>query len=76
MDDGTRKKYCPLIKKECLREQCEWWSDGGARPEYARCIVRDLDSIGFKLFKIQQALEGGARGGARRPDDFGDEDSF
>lgn len=78
MEEGFEKKYCPLLKRACLREQCEWWTGRG---EYARCAVRVIDDNGFKLYKILQALQGGGGGGGRMggggsadfgpdPDDF------
>ncbi|HOC91259.1 MAG TPA: hypothetical protein PKH33_02690 [bacterium] len=79
MSEGTQGKFCPLIKRECLKTRCEWWRGGGE--QYAKCVVMDIDGIGFKLFKIQQLLEGGASGGSgrapaarqRNPDKFNDD---
>ncbi len=64
MSEDQQGKFCPLIKRECLKTRCEWWRGGGE--QYAKCVVMDIDGIGFKLFKIQQLLEGGASPGAMR----------
>lgn len=55
------KKYCPLIRRECLRDRCEWWNNG-QKEEYARCVVADINSLGFKLFRIMQMMEQGTVG--------------
>lgn len=60
MENGAKVKYCPLIRKECARGKCEWWV---GRDPYARCAVASIDDIGFKLFKLQQTLEGRSGGG-------------
>ena len=62
--ENDAKKYCPLIRKECARGKCEWWV--GKEP-YSRCAVASIDDIGFKLFKLQQTLEGRGGGGNSAP---------
>ncbi len=72
MEEGSEKRYCPILKRACLREQCEWWTGRG---EYAKCAVRVLDDNSFKLYKILQALQGGGAptgggGFGKEPDEF------
>ncbi len=58
MDNGF-KKYCPLIKRECLRERCEWWNANN-KEEFSRCAINEISNMGYKLFRIMQMLEQGA----------------
>lgn len=56
----AEKKYCPLLKRECLFEQCEWWAGKG---DYAKCAIKIGDDVSYKLHLILEALKVGASGG-------------
>jgi len=33
---------CPLLGKECIREQCAWWSEA---EEYSQCVITLLSEL-------------------------------
>lgn len=61
---ASELKYCPLTFGRqnpiaCLTTKCAWWKENG---DYSKCAVMETADYGYKLYKMQQSLEGGSGG--------------
>jgi len=52
---------CPLLREECIREQCAWWFEAKSA-EYSNCVVallpERIDDISYDVNDIGKDVNG------------------
>jgi len=54
----TKKDFCPLIKDDCVKKPCMWYSSGGTMIGCAIWILSDsLQDVSSALYRISGQSE-------------------